>query len=84
MPERGQDVTTNNDLTVRDLQVLERMTWGYTDKRIAAELLLARRTVSNRVSRMYLKMNVSGRAEAVAQAVANGWATYRDETRRDQ
>lgn len=69
-------------LTARDLQVLERMAWGFTDRSIAADLMLTRRTVSNRASSIYLKMRVAGRAEAVAQAIANGLVSYRHEDAR--
>ena len=55
-------------LTPRELQVLRLVTAGRTNKAIAAELVLSRRTVDRHVSNIFTKLGVSSRAAATAYA----------------
>jgi DNA-binding CsgD family transcriptional regulator len=55
-------------LTPRELQVLRLVTAGWTNKAIAAELVLSERTVDRHVSNIFTKLGVSSRAAATAYA----------------
>ena len=54
---------------------------GRTDKEIAATLGLSRRTVSNYVSVILLKLNAYSRTEAVSTAIQLGLVTADGRTR---
>lgn len=58
-----------NVLTQREVQVLTLVVRGLTDKEIAAELGIARPTVSNCVSNVLLKLEANGRVEAAVIAI---------------
>jgi DNA-binding NarL/FixJ family response regulator len=55
-------------LTSRDREVLDHIGRGHDNKLIAEELHLAEQTVRNYISRLYLRIGVSSRAEAVVWA----------------
>ncbi len=55
-------------LTVRELQVLQLVATGETNKAIAAELVISERTVDRHVSNIFAKLAVSSRAAATARA----------------
>jgi DNA-binding CsgD family transcriptional regulator len=58
----------NHGLTKRELQVLRLLATGKTNKAIAAELFVSRRTVDRHVSNLLCKLAVSSRAAATAYA----------------
>lgn len=60
------------DLTARERQVLELIAKGYDNKQIGNELELAKTTVRNYVARLYTKLGVHSRAEAVVWARERG------------
>ncbi len=55
-------------LSARELQVLRLLAAGRSNKAIAAELMLSKRTVDRHVSNIFTKMRVSSRAAATAYA----------------
>ena len=55
-------------LTSRELQVLRLLAAGKSNKAIAAELVLSKRTVDRHVSNIFTKLQVSSRAAATAYA----------------
>lgn len=57
-------------LSSRELQVLERIAQGHTNKSIARELGLSVRTIDRHVSNILAKLNVSSRSAATAYACA--------------
>lgn len=57
---------SGNGLTAREREVLGYLHLGYTNEQIALALGSAPRTVRNQLSRVYQKLGVSNRAEAVA------------------
>ena len=59
-------------LTGREREVLEAMTRGWDNARIAAEVHLAEQTVRNTISRIYAKLGVRSRAEALLWAQEHG------------
>jgi DNA-binding NarL/FixJ family response regulator len=62
-------------LTLREQEVLDLMAKGYSNSRIVSELFIAEGTVKNHISRIYSKLGVHSRAEAVAWAWENGMVT---------
>jgi len=57
-------------LTARERDILAHLAQGKTNEAIAAALFISPRTVTTHVTRIYAKLGVSNRAEAVAVAVA--------------
>jgi DNA-binding NarL/FixJ family response regulator len=55
-------------LSARELEVLRLLAAGRSNKAIAAELVLSKRTVDRHVSNIFTKMRVSSRAAATAYA----------------
>lgn len=58
-------------LTLRELQVLNRVASGNTNKIIAGELFISERTVDRHVSNIFNKLGVSSRVEATTFALRN-------------
>jgi len=59
-------------LTTREREVLQLVAEGHTDREVADTLVLSPRTVNRHLSNILVKLNVSGRAAAVAYAIRNG------------
>ncbi|MDX1612852.1 MAG: alpha/beta fold hydrolase [Candidatus Promineifilaceae bacterium] len=57
-----------SELTPRELEVLDLMAQAASNETIAAELVIAPKTVRNYVSRIYRKLGVDRRAEAIVLA----------------
>lgn len=60
--------TTDNQLSGRELEVLEHITKGFTADEIAVMLSVSRHTVLTYVRRIYTKLEVSCRAEVISKA----------------
>jgi DNA-binding NarL/FixJ family response regulator len=56
------------DLTDRELQILDFVARGYTNRRIARELGLSEKTVKNHVSHVFMKLEVPDRTAAAVRA----------------
>jgi len=59
-------------LTRREQEVLRLVAEGYTDREVAEMLVISPRTVNRHLSNMYIKLDVPGRAGAVAYAIRQG------------
>lgn len=59
-------------LTPREVEVLQLMHYGFTNKKIAQKLDLSSGTVRNLTSNIYRKMGVKNRTEAVKRAIDLG------------
>jgi DNA-binding NarL/FixJ family response regulator len=55
-------------LTAREVQVLQRVAAGHTNRSIAADLFLSERTVDRHISNILTKLRVPSRAAATAYA----------------
>ena len=52
-------------LTEREVQILQLVVWGHTNRQIGAQLGCTSATIRNRLSRIYQKLGVSSRDEAI-------------------
>jgi DNA-binding CsgD family transcriptional regulator len=66
------DLRPTEDFTARDLEVLALLARGYTNREIAAQLVLSVRTIEWYRRRVQLKLGVSGRAALAEAARAAG------------
>lgn len=64
----GPNLVPFPELTEREREVLDLVARGLTNTEIARRLVLSAKTVRNHVSNVFTKLQVAGRAEAVAQA----------------
>jgi two-component system, NarL family, response regulator DevR len=60
-------------LTDRELEVLNLVGRGFTNKAIGVQLSISDRTVQGHLARIFTKLNASSRTEAVMRAVSLGW-----------
>lgn len=60
-------------LTDREMEVLELTAQGYTNKAIGLRLDISDRTVQGHLAKIYGKLDVNSRTEAVMRAVSLGW-----------
>lgn len=63
---------TNEELSARELEVLRLLVVGASNKTIAARLSLSENTIKTHISRIFGKLGVQSRAEAVAAALQRG------------
>jgi len=69
---RLADRMTRSDLTPREIQILERIADGSTNKEIGEDLDISENTVRHHVNSILEKLVVSDRTEAVATAIRSG------------
>ena len=60
-------------LSQRELEILRMAAKGHTNKEIGARLHLSDRTVQGHLARIYGKLGVASRTEAVTEALKRGW-----------
>lgn len=60
-------------LTQREKDVLEQITFGRSNKKIAAELHITEKTVKTHMTHILGKMEVHDRTQAALYAIKNGW-----------
>jgi len=63
-----RDKREENNLTSRELEVLELIAEGMINKEIAKQLFISEKTVKNHVSNIFKKLNVSDRTQAAIYA----------------
>ena len=56
-------------LSNREKEILELISWGYSDKEIAYNLKISARTVQTHVTRIVIKLNARNRTNAVANYI---------------
>ena len=66
-PDRNEDITIdrNNQLTLRELEIMRLMSEGKTDKEICHELGVTKNTVRSHIKRIFAKLQCANRTEAV-------------------
>jgi NarL family two-component system response regulator LiaR len=60
------------NLTRREQEVLRLVAEGHTDREVAETLVISPRTVNRHLSNIFVKLDVPGRAAAVAYAIRQG------------
>jgi DNA-binding NarL/FixJ family response regulator len=60
-------------LTPREMEVLRAAARGLANKHIAAELSMSARTVQTHLTRVFAKLGVGSRTEAILYALRKGW-----------
>ncbi len=63
------------DLTARELEVLQLLARGLNNRAIAEELYVSDRTVQAHLTSIFSKMGVTSRLEAVLMGIRRGWLT---------
>jgi two-component system, NarL family, response regulator DegU len=63
-----KDKNEENNLTIREVEVLELIAEGMINKEIAKQLYISEKTVKNHVSNIFKKLNVSDRTQAAIYA----------------
>lgn len=63
-----KDKNEENNLTAREIEVLELIAEGMINKEIAKQLYISEKTVKNHVSNIFKKLNVSDRTQAAIYA----------------
>lgn len=64
---------TYQELTERELEVLQLCARGFTNKAIAIQLCISDRTVQGHLAHIFDKLQAASRTEAVMRAVSLGW-----------
>ena len=68
----------NEPLTERELQIVQSLATGASNKEIAAQLFLSPNTVKVHLRNIFTKLDVQTRTEATMMAVRNGWVVMGD------
>lgn len=64
--EQRSQVRTDHELSPREVEVMELIARGRTNPQIATELFLSEKTVKNHINRIFAKLGVEARAQAVS------------------
>ena len=72
-PDGRRDTRSLLDLTGREAEVLKLSALGYTSKEISRQMAISAKSVETYKSRGMEKLDLSGRAELVRYAAAQGW-----------
>jgi DNA-binding NarL/FixJ family response regulator len=75
--ERMAEGERGDELSERELEVLRLLVAGASNKAIAAQLSLSENTIKTHISRIFAKLGVQSRAEAVAVALQRGLVPLR-------
>jgi DNA-binding NarL/FixJ family response regulator len=74
-PRRVQPPSLYEDLTDRELEVLQLAAEGRSNKEIAAALVISEKTVKNHIANIFAKLQVNDRTQAILYALRTGLAT---------
>jgi DNA-binding NarL/FixJ family response regulator len=72
LPDRQPSVI--DDLTPREVEVLELIAKGWSNKAIAEALTLSEKTVKNHINNIFSKLHVCDRSQAMLYAIRQGLA----------
>jgi DNA-binding CsgD family transcriptional regulator len=78
--DHSAQLSGRDELTARERDVLAMISHGLSNKRIARALEISPETVKSHVKRIFLKLTVSTRAEAVSRAGPFGLLPYGEPT----
>jgi len=83
-PGASQTPQQVDDLTDRELEVLEAASKGSISREIAYNLGITERTVKAHLSNIYSKMGVESRTAAVSEALRRGWIRGYEDSFKDR
>lgn len=63
-------------LSKREQEILELISWGYSDKEIACRLSISARTVQTHVTRIVIKLGARNRTNAVANYMRQSFLNF--------
>jgi DNA-binding NarL/FixJ family response regulator len=69
----GDKESTHNKLHSRELEILQLVAKGASNKEIAAQLVISERTVESHVNHILRKLGARSRTPAVISAIKKGW-----------
>ncbi|HEY92848.1 MAG TPA: response regulator transcription factor [Dehalococcoidia bacterium] len=69
---KREDETTKAQLTVREIEIVNHIAQGRSNKQIASELNISEQTIKNHVSSIMTKLSANDRTEAVVLALKTG------------
>lgn len=72
----------NPDVSYREVQVLEGVAVGMTDVQVGRKLWVSQHTIKSHLRRIYVKLGVSSRAQAVDTAFRSGLLVARNPAKR--
>jgi DNA-binding NarL/FixJ family response regulator len=70
-----EDPPARQELTARELEVLQLLAQGLNNRAIAETLFVSDRTVQAHLTSIFAKMGVASRLEAVLMGIRRGWLT---------
>jgi DNA-binding NarL/FixJ family response regulator len=76
--------TTFSPLTNREMEILEVIIEGLSNKEIALRLGISQQTVKNHVTNILAKLNCSDRTQAAIYALRHGWVRLPEAGLTDQ
>ena len=79
LSQMDSDVADREGLTPGEMEVLRLVAQGIDNRAVAEQLALSERTVANRLSSIYEKLQVNNRTQAALVALRRGWATLEQE-----
>ena len=74
-PQRQQPGLPYEELTSRELQVLQLAADGLSNKEIAGKLVISEKTVKNHIANIFSKLQVNDRTQAILYALRKGLVT---------
>lgn len=72
-PVDEQAADTYTPLTTREMEILEMVTRGASNKEIALQLAISQQTVKNHMTAILRKLHVDDRTQAAVYALRHGW-----------
>ncbi|MDX1619880.1 MAG: response regulator transcription factor [Nitriliruptorales bacterium] len=70
--DRGSESGPTPELTPRELQILQLLADGLSPKDVADQLVISPKTVRNHLSKVYDKLGVNSRSQALVAALSHG------------
>jgi DNA-binding NarL/FixJ family response regulator len=65
-------------LSPREMEILQLIARGYSNKEVAHELGISRQTVKNHMTSILRKLSVNDRTQAALYALRRGWIRLQD------
>lgn len=76
--EQKEEVNDPDILTPREVEILQLLARGMSNRDIAASLYISDRTVQAHLTNIFAKMQVTSRLEAVLKGIQKGWLMLHD------